>query len=305
MKMSLFKNKKLYIVVLLMALIGFAALIVWNLDVALRFIRAYQNGTLTLEKIRYDLAAFDFGKKLPVKPIDEKISATDGMVQVYVPAGEFPMGKKNARGTSAPQHVVYLDAFWMDQVEVSNALYLKCLNAGRCTSLASNNIYYQNWIYRDHPIIYVTWEQAGAYCQWAGRRLPTEAQWEKSARGTDGRLYPWGNEEPNPSLANYAGSMIHEDVSVYRYPLGASPYGVLNMAGNAREWVMDWFDPAYYSVSPYANPSGPATGLERSLRSGSYNEDGREVLITKRYNHDPSSAGLSRGFRCAESAAPN
>lgn len=174
--MSLFKNKKLYIVVSLIALIGFAALIVWNLDVALRFIRAYQNGTLTLEKIRYDLAAFDFGKNLPVKPIDEKISATDGMVQVYVPAGEFLMGKKNARGTSAPQHVVYLDAFWMDQVEVSNALYLKCLNAGRCTSLASNNIYYQNWIYRDHPVIYVTWEQAGAYCQWAGRRLPTEAR---------------------------------------------------------------------------------------------------------------------------------
>ncbi|MDD2922731.1 MAG: SUMF1/EgtB/PvdO family nonheme iron enzyme [Anaerolineales bacterium] len=296
--MSLFKNK--YKVILLAALIGLAALLVFNLDVVLRFARAYQSGTLTMQKIRYDLASFDFGKKSLVTPLDEKVSATDGMRQVYVPAGEFLMGKKNARGTSAPQHVVYLDAFWIDRVEVSNAMYLKCLKAGACTPLASNNIYYQNWIYRDHPVIYVTWEQAGAYCQWAGRDLPTEAQWEKAARGTDGRLYPWGSKEPNPSLANYAGSMIHEDVSVYRYPLGASPYGALNMSGNAREWIQDWFDPEYYNYSPYANPTGPATGLERSLRSGSYNEDGREVIITKRYNHDPSSAGLSRGFRCAE-----
>jgi formylglycine-generating enzyme required for sulfatase activity len=303
--MALFKSKKIYIVISLILAAAIAGVVVFNLDVVLRFIRAYQNGALTMDKARYDLAAFNFGKRSPVTPVAQKVSALDGMAQVYVPEGEFIMGKESAHGTSGPQHAVYLDAFWIDRVEVSNAMYLKCLGAGGCTSLASDNVYYTNWIYRDHPVIYVTWDQARNYCEWAGRRLPTEAQWEKSARGTDGRLYPWGNEPPNPSLANYSGSLIHEDVSVYRYPLGASPYGALNMSGNAREWIMDWFDPEYYTVSPYKNPTGPETGFERSLRSGSYNEDGREILVTKRYNHEPQSAGLSRGFRCAEDAPAN
>lgn len=303
--MAFLKNRKIYIVILFTVFIGIAGISIWHLDIILRFVHSYQNGTLTAEKIRFDLASFDFGRRSPVTPIDEKISAADGMTQVYVPAGEFLMGRKNSTGTSSPQHAVYLNAFWMDRVEVSNAMYLKCLNVGNCTPLASNNIYYQSWIYRDHPVIYVTWYQAQAYCEWAGRHLPTEAQWEKSARGTDGRLYPWGDEPPNPSLANYGGSMINEAVSVYRYPLGASPYGVLNMSGNAREWIMDWFDPEYYKSSPDKNPTGPETGIEKSLRSGSYNEDGREILVTKRYNHEPSSAGLSRGFRCAEDTTTN
>jgi formylglycine-generating enzyme required for sulfatase activity len=202
----------------------------------------------------------------------------------------------------SPRHIVYLNAFWMDKVEVTNAMYLKCLQAGMCTAPVSDNIYYANWIYRDHPIVYITWDQANQYCQWAGRRLPTEAEWEKAARGTDGRKYPWGDEQPTPRLANYSDSLIGESVSSFRYPLGASPYGVLNMSGNVREWIMDWYDPKYYSYSPYANPNGAETGTERSLRSTSYNEDGREIVITSRLKHDPESAGLSRGFRCAQDA---
>jgi formylglycine-generating enzyme required for sulfatase activity len=237
----------------------------------------------------------------PVTPIDKKTSAFDGMTQVYVPEGEFIMGAEHEiKKPDSPKHLVHLDAFWMDKVEVTNAMYLKCLKANDCTAPASDNIHYDNWIYRDHPMVYITWDQANAYCLWAGRRLPTEAEWEKAARGTDGRRYAWGNDQPTPRLANFSETMIGESVSSFRYPLGASPYGVLNMSGNVREWVADWYDPNYYSSSPHDNPKGPETGMERSLRSASYNEDGREIAITNRLRHDPQSAGLSRGFRCAQ-----
>lgn len=303
MGMKLFKNNKFYIALFLVLLISAAGLSVSNLDVLLRFYHSYQNGTLTMEKIRLDLASFDLGRKSSVTPIDVKTSEFDGMLQVYVPEGEFLMGRGEVyKNADSPQHLVYLDAFWMDKYEVSNAMYLKCMQTGGCTELVSDNIYYQNWVYRDHPVTYVTWDQAGEYCQWAGRRLPTEAEWEKAARGTDGHMYPWGDEAPNPRLANFSGSMIHEAVSTYRYPLGASPYGALNMSGNVREWVADWYDPQYYTTTPYMNPKGAESGDERSMRSGSYNEDGREVAVTSRYRHEPQSAGLSRGFRCSEDA---
>ena len=291
-----------YIVIGLVILISSVSIL--NLDVLIRFYNSYQNGSLNIQKIRYDLAAFDFGKKSNVIPVNSKVSEADGMVQVLVPEGQFRMGTGEVyKNDDSPQHLVFLNAFWIDKVEVSNALYLKCIYAGGCTQLASDNTRYKNWIYRDHPLTYVTWQQAADYCQWAGRRLPTEAEWEKAGRGTDGRKYPWGNERPNPYLANFDESMIHESVSVYRYPLGMSPYGALNMSGNVREWVSDWYDPRYYLTTPSTNPTGSDTGSERSLRSGSYNEDKIEIEITFRYKHEPGSAGLSRGFRCAENAS--
>ncbi len=299
--MKLFKTKRFYITLLFSLFAFIAGISIWNLDVLIRFYNSYQNGTLTLEKIRLDIAAFDLGRQSLVIPVDIKTSALDGMAQVYVPEGEFLMGKGEVRKyADSPQHVVYLDAFWMDKYEVSNAMYLKCLQAGGCSAMVSDNTTYQNWIYRDHPVTYVTWEQAGAYCQWAGRRLPTEAEWEKAARGTDGRQYPWGDETPNARLANFDETMIDEAVSIYRYPLGTSPYGALNMSGNVREWIADWYAEDYYLVMPYANPIGAETGTERSLRSGSYSEDKIEIAVTNRLRHEPQSAGLSRGFRCAE-----
>jgi formylglycine-generating enzyme required for sulfatase activity len=216
------------------------------------------------------------------------------MIQLFVPAGEFEMGDEGKK--------VYLDAFWIDQVEVTNAMYEKCVDEGACgLPIISSNSYYGKWAYRDYPVVYVDWFQANQYCGWAGRQLPTEAQWEKAARGTDGRKYPWGNTQPNPRLVNYKGSLIGESASSFRYPLGQSPYGALNMAGNVREWVADWFSPTYYQVSPYMNPTGPATGTERSLRSGAYDANAKEIMTYFRFRHEPQSAGLSRGFRCAES----
>jgi formylglycine-generating enzyme required for sulfatase activity len=181
-------------------------------------------------------------------------------------------------------------------------MYEKCVTDQGCFLPATRlNPYYGNWIYRDHPVVYVSWFQANEYCTWAGRRLPTEAEWEKAARGIDKFKYPWGSTTPNPRLVNFSESQIGETVSAYRYPLGASPYGTLNMVGNVREWVADWYSDTYYQESPSTNPTGPEDGKERSLRSGAYDADVNEILVTWRYKHEPQSAGLSRGFRCAES----
>ncbi|NJN80035.1 MAG: formylglycine-generating enzyme family protein [Anaerolineales bacterium] len=224
------------------------------------------------------------------------------MVQLFVPAGNFSMGKEGEPDKDSPLHTVYLDAYWIDQTEITNSMYQTCVNAGGCTlPVISANPYYGNWIYRDHPVVYVNWYQANEYCTWADRKLPTEAEWEKAARGIEKQKYPWGNNPPNPRLANYVESLIGEPVSVYRYPLGASPYGALNMVGNVREWVADWYSETYYQETTLNNPTGPETGIERSMRSGAYDADANEIFATSRYKHEPQSAGLSRGFRCAES----
>jgi formylglycine-generating enzyme required for sulfatase activity len=291
------KIRKLIMALLIIAILVSAAILISNLDMAVRTYHALESGTFSVQRLRYDMASFNFGQKAGVTPIATKVSNKDGMVQVFVPAGEFSMGKIGEPDKDSPQHKVNLDAFWMDQVEVSNAMYEKCVDANGCTLPAIRvNPYYGKWTYRNYPVVYVDWNQAKAYCEWAGRRLPTEAEWEKAARGTDKRKYPWGDTRPNPSLANFAESLIGEAVPVYRYPLGASPYGALNMVGNVREWVSDWFSRAYYSQSSGTNPTGPQTGTERSLRSGAYDADVNEILTTSRYKHAPQSAGLVAAF---------
>lgn len=275
---------------------------IWNLDIVIRAYKNIQNGTFSIQRLRYEIAAFNIGYKSPVTPIDSKQSNKDGMTQLLVPAGEFLMGKEGQPDEDSPMHTVYLNAYWIDQTEVSNSMYETCIERGGCTlPVLSENQYYGNWIYRDHPVVYVNWFQAGEYCAWANKRLPTEAEFEKAARGTEKYKYPWGNDAPNPRLANYAESLISETVSVYRYPLGASPYGALNMVGNVREWVADWYSDTYYQEITLINPMGPESGFERSMRSGAYDADANEIFTTSRYKHEPQSAGLSRGFRCAES----
>jgi len=280
-----------------------AAIVVFNFDVFIRLNNAYKAGTLSEQKIRYEIAAYNLTSWERVTPIKKQVSPMDGMVQVYVPEGEFVMGKPGTPDFDSPDHRVHLEAFWIDRVEVSNAMYAACVDAGACSHpFLEENPYYGRWVYRNLPVVFVNWSQATEYCEWAGRRLPTEAEWEKAARGTDERPYPWGKALPTPRLANYAESLIGEPVSVYRYPSGASPYGALNMAGNVREWLADWFDKRYYLETPRDNPTGPETGIERSMRSGAYDADANEIYTTSRYKHEPQSAGLSRGFRCAESA---
>jgi len=232
-------------------------------------------------------------------------SEKDGMTLVYIPAGELTMGSDQGAGDELPVHAVYLDAFWIDRTEATNAMYDKCLKAGQCNAHDSNhsstrNPYYGNIVYDDYPVIFVTWEDASAYCAWAGRRLPTEAEWEKAARGTDGREYPWGNDGPDKIWLNY-NNAVGDTSKVGDYPNAASPYGALDMAGNVWEWVQDWYGETYYASSPASNPSGPDSGQYRVQRGGSWVIDDHYIRSAARYWAVPLSAYNYVGFRCARS----
>jgi formylglycine-generating enzyme required for sulfatase activity len=295
--------KKILIWIILFISAITSGFLILNLDIILRAWQSAQKGNFSIQMLRYELASFDIGRPSSNIPVEIKISKMDDMEQAYVPEGEFIMGDNgDPKSKEYPKHPVYVDAFWIDKVEVSNAMYQKCVNTGVCfPPVPRLNPYYGKWAYRNLPVVYVNWYGAELYCDWAGRRLPTEAEWEKAARGTDALYYTWGNSRANPRLANFSESLIGEPLPVYRYPLGASPYGALNMGGNVREWVADWFNDKYYLSAPYENPKGAESGTERSLRGGAYDANADDITTFRRYKHEPDSAGLSRGFRCAES----
>ncbi len=247
--------------------------------------------------------------------IQTRTSPHDDMVQVFVPAGDFLMGSTADQVAAlkadcptcdfvneTPQHHVYLDDFWIDRTEVTNAQYARCVAANACPppTLDSKNTapYYSDPALADYPVIYVTWNDAAAYCKWAGRKLPSEAQWEKAARGTNGAIYPWGDDNPNLNLLNY-NQYIGDPTKVGSYPGGASPYGALDMAGNVWEWVNDWYGFDYYSVSPQNNPIGPQSGDKRVMRGGSW-FDQDPVMRAANRGYEPFDYSYSNlGLRCA------
>jgi formylglycine-generating enzyme required for sulfatase activity len=240
-----------------------------------------------------------------------RISEKDGMTMVYVPAGDFVMGSRTGYPTSrpseSPRHTVYLDAFWIDQTEVTNRMYAQCVANGTCTPPARSSSetrpdYYGNSDYDDYPVIYVDWHQANDYCAWAGRRLPTEAEWEKATRGADGQEYPWGSATPDPTLLNYDGN-VGDTTAVGSYPDGASPYGALDTLGNVIEWVADCFDYGYYRHSPRQNPTGP-TLCEHQHRTTRGSCSWARLVHERigaadRTNDRANAAYPDRGFRCA------
>ncbi|MEW6567810.1 MAG: SUMF1/EgtB/PvdO family nonheme iron enzyme [Chloroflexota bacterium] len=244
------------------------------------------------------------------------------MVLVFVPEGEFLMGASSADpeafDNEKPQHNVYLEAYWIDSTEVTNAMYALCVADGACTppgedASFSRSPYYSHPTCAGYPVIQVTWQQAQDYCEWAGRRLPTEAEWEKAARGTDGRIYPWGNQPPDGTRANLCGSECPNEANVPSiddgffdtapvgtYPAGASPYGALDMAGNVWEWVADWWQPDYYATSPTVNPSGPSNGDTSVARGGSFANPPTGIRTTVRASLLPTASTAEfGGFRCA------
>ena len=222
------------------------------------------------------------------------------MMLLYVPAGEFLMGSADsdsqAISDEKPQHTVYLDAFWIDQTEITNAMYELCVQAGACRQPGDTG-YFSHSQYRRYPVVDVAWDDAKAYCSWAGRKLPTEAQWEKAARGKDGRSYPWG-EGITCDKANY-GNCVGHQVNVGSYPAGASPNGALDMAGNVFEWVADWFNDSYYSVSPPSNPLGPDSGQIGALRGGTWGYDANNVRVARRQGTPRDARHDNLGFRCS------
>ena len=252
------------------------------------------------------------------KAKDTWVSPLDGMTLAYIPAGQYLIGSldsdPNAWISEKPQHKVELSGYWMDKTLVTNAMYAKCVQAGACPEHKidisyTRDSYYSNAKFANYPVIYVTWNDAQTYCAWAGRILPTEAQWEVSARGSDGRKFPWGNSPPSCNLLNYAVSLsmnfggssttcTGDTTDVGKYPQGASPYGLLDMAGNVWEWVADWLGPNYL-VEPHVNPTGPASGDLRVIRGGYYFTDAKYVRATMRVGHDPTDATDFIGFRCA------
>ncbi|MGO8672689.1 MAG: formylglycine-generating enzyme family protein [Capsulimonadaceae bacterium] len=235
-----------------------------------------------------------------VVPSKSRINPIDGAELVYVPAGEFTMGSLDSEPwliDSHPPHEVALDGFYIDRNLVTVARYRKfCDATGRPMPPAPE----WGWRNGDYPMVDVTWDDAQAYAQWAGGSLPTEAQWEKAAQGTDGRRYPWGNDWDPARCLNNAS----EPAPVGSKPSGASPYGVLDMAGNAWEWCSDWFDAGYYSLSAVVNPIGPPTGTYRILRGGSWLHASEALFRTAcRGLLNPADAADFVGFRCVVNPA--
>ena len=235
---------------------------------------------------------------------------------VLIPAGSFQMGcdpnhnQGNLCDGDNPLHTVHLDTYQIDKNLVTNAQYAQCVTAGGCTvpsdtSSSTHISYYGNATYSNYPVIWMTWNQASAFCSWTGKRLPTEAEWEKAARGSsDTRPYPWGDTAPNCTLANFknsTGDCVGDTTAVGSYPSGASPYGVLDMAGNVWEWVNDWYSSTYYNSSPLNNPPGPTTGTLKVLRGGGwYNATAQYLRMAFRdyIGYGPTELNYV-GFRCA------
>jgi formylglycine-generating enzyme required for sulfatase activity/uncharacterized membrane protein YgdD (TMEM256/DUF423 family) len=270
------------------------------------------NGTYTITASQSGYAFTPTNRHVTVPPnsTNQNFIRHPG-VMVDIPAGTFQMGCNSANNggyicesDGLPLHTVYLDAYRIDKYETTNAQYAQCVAGGACALPQSNSsythtLYYDNPTYANYPVIYVSWSNARDYCTWAGKRLPSEAEWEKAARGSSGTpLFPWGDQAADCTRANF-NNCLGDTSAVGSYPSGASPYGALDMAGNAWEWVNDWYSSSYYGSSPSSNPPGPITGTYKALRSGSWNINWYHLRVADRNYSNPDGRYDNIGFRCA------
>ena len=260
----------------------------------------------------------EVGKQLAQERV-AKWKTKDEMV--LIPAGAFVMGSDKKKDRLAyrseiPQRSVYLDPYLIGKYEVTTLEYLKFV-------LATDRLPQLDWRYdggnfqetmAHHPIMHVSWYDADAYCKWAGKRLPTEAEWEKAARGVDGRLFPWGSEYAGPTRANFGRTGLSGPVrdrperlllyppiiSVDKYENAVSPYGLYQTIGNVAEWVSDWYDQGYYKKSPDRNPQGPETGTQKAFRGGGWMDSTTTMRAAMRNGTDPRTKINWMGFRCAQ-----
>jgi formylglycine-generating enzyme required for sulfatase activity len=237
-------------------------------------------------------------------PIDFDDTPKTYIDWIYIKSGEFIMGSSEQDLEHAddelPQHRVFLNAYWISKTEITNGMYKKCVDAGVCKYSVSHitNPHFLDPVYVNHPVVYINWKGAQTFCNWIGGRLPTEAEWEKAARGPDGEQYPWNSKVDGLIFTN-SDNLVGDTTPVNAFPASVSYYGVLDMNGNVREWVYDWYDPNYYQYSPYNNPQGPEkTGL-KVLKGASYLDPLRYTRAANRLAHKSNSPGAVRGFRCA------
>ncbi len=231
----------------------------------------------------------------PPMVVGSKFMYIDGSILIAVPGGEFIMGYG---GFDNPQHKVTVSDFWIYRSEVTNQQYSACVAAGTCSTpnLEDNKIY-QDPRRSNDPVVGVNWEQAQTYCSWVNGHLPTEAEWEKAARGPDGNIFPWGNGGPNCDLLNY-DYCVGQTTSVVEHLDGMSYYEAFDMAGNVFEWVSDWYQANYYGETPIQDPLGPEIGSRRSVRSSSYQSGADDSIAARRYSSKPIDHRADLGFRC-------
>lgn len=258
-----------------------------------------------------DTSTTDSNSKLTIGA--KKRRSKDDMSILYIPKGKFLMGNENGEKDEKPLHSVYLNEYWIDRFLVTNRMYQKFLTEkGNQTedgfpwydsTKAQSRLQQINGVwqikkgYEDHPVTLVTWSGALAYCQWIGGRLPSEAEWEKAARGMDTRIFPWGDSEPTCELANFKGC-FEDTTKIGSFPKAASYYGLLDMAGNVWEWTADWYAEDYYVKSPALNPKGPEQGILRVMRGGSWANTARYLRATYRSRCKPQDCSINLGFRC-------
>ncbi len=218
---------------------------------------------------------------------------------VLVPAGLFPRG--SGVGDAGPKRQILLDAFYIDRNEVSCAQYKECILGGGCSmpGRVHKDCTYGLAGMEEYPVTCVRWTQADSYCRWAGKRLPTEAEWEKAARGADERVFPWGNGTPNCALTQYL-KCDERPYPVAAFADVASPHGATQMAGNVWEWVADWYSSSYYRSCPMRNPQGPPSGKYKVARGGSYRSVDFFLTTTHRNKVETGLQLRDHGFRCAK-----